>query len=382
MVKTKTKKQKHNRKSGAAYTDSAVKILISVVVGATVLFGIIGLMANVVLPTTNSKVNSLFNTEGGSSGGSGGSGGGGTGGGAVTYSIVSIPADKLPAGSIDGSVATSVNGTTAVSFRSDAPKSKFSAVKVDDQVVSAENYAVTEGSTIVTFNGTYIAQLSTGEHTLSVVSTDGSATGSFNKITAEALPNDTVAYLGVQSDMLANALQNDALDRASATSQEKDMFEFVFNNGEYTPSQYDVITTGGYAYVYGGGDATDWYRVKLGLSEATPDKACTGRVVPAGATVMAGGNTYNEGESLPDGYTFSGGETCKINGKTYTYGMAMGASGPFEDGMNHWYLAADSILDAIDTQIPADIMGAPVTVYFAVSDTYSSNYFLTKGMWK
>lgn len=50
-------------KAGEGYVDTAVKILIAVVVGALLLFGIIALMNNVVLPTTTSKVNSLFSQQ-------------------------------------------------------------------------------------------------------------------------------------------------------------------------------------------------------------------------------------------------------------------------------------------------------------------------------
>ena len=69
--------------------------------------------------------------------------------------------------------------TTAASFRSNADYSKFSAVKIDNNVVDPSNYTISEGSTIVTFNGEYLATLSNGTHTLEVVSYDGSASCEF-----------------------------------------------------------------------------------------------------------------------------------------------------------------------------------------------------------
>lgn len=63
-------------KKAEGFVDTAVKVLIAVVIGALLLFGLYGLVGNVVIPTTTSKVSSLFNatyigeTENG--GGSGG----------------------------------------------------------------------------------------------------------------------------------------------------------------------------------------------------------------------------------------------------------------------------------------------------------------------
>lgn len=87
-------KTKHNRKRGSAYTSTAIKILTSVVVGAVLLFGIVGVMGDVVLPTASSKVNSLFavNTDAGNpGGGSGGSGQpGGEGGVPIPDPVVEL----------------------------------------------------------------------------------------------------------------------------------------------------------------------------------------------------------------------------------------------------------------------------------------------------
>lgn len=52
-----------NRK-GDAYVDTAVKILIAVVIGALLLGGIYALMNNTVLPTLTQKVTDMFNFAG------------------------------------------------------------------------------------------------------------------------------------------------------------------------------------------------------------------------------------------------------------------------------------------------------------------------------
>lgn len=50
---------------------------------------------------------------------------------------------------------------------------------VDDKEVDAENYALTEGSTIVTLKTSFVKTLGVGEHKLSVVSTTGTAETTF-----------------------------------------------------------------------------------------------------------------------------------------------------------------------------------------------------------
>ena len=66
-------------------------------------------------------------------------------------------------------------GTKVV--RSSAPLSKFKEVRVDGVTVDGSNYTLTEGSTIVTFKGSYLKTLSEGEHTLKIISNDGFASG-------------------------------------------------------------------------------------------------------------------------------------------------------------------------------------------------------------
>ena len=80
---------------------------------------------------------------------------------------------------IEGDKATFTKGNTA-QFRSSAELAKFAVVYVDDQVVSAENYTTSSGSTIVVLNKDFVSTLDvTGSHRMVIESTDGKAEGIF-----------------------------------------------------------------------------------------------------------------------------------------------------------------------------------------------------------
>lgn len=81
---------------------------------------------------------------------------------------------------IDGKGQTmAVDAVKDLSFRSSAPIEFFQKVLVDDKEVAAENYVLTEGSTIVTLKTSFLKTLGVGEHKLSVVSTTGTAETNF-----------------------------------------------------------------------------------------------------------------------------------------------------------------------------------------------------------
>ena len=81
---------------------------------------------------------------------------------------------------IDGKGQTMVvDAAKDLSFRSNAPLEFFQKVLVDDKEVAAENYVLTEGSTIVTLKTSFLKTLGVGEHKLSVVSTTGTAETTF-----------------------------------------------------------------------------------------------------------------------------------------------------------------------------------------------------------
>lgn len=81
---------------------------------------------------------------------------------------------------IDGKgQAITVDTAKNLSFRSNAPIRYFQKVLVDDKEVAAENYELTEGSTIVTLKASFLNTLGVGEHKLSVVSATGTAETTF-----------------------------------------------------------------------------------------------------------------------------------------------------------------------------------------------------------
>lgn len=72
-----------------------------------------------------------------------------------------------------------VDAAKDLRFRSNAPLRFFQKVLVDGKEVAAENYVLTEGSTIVTLKTSFLKTLGVGEHKLSVVSTTGTAETTF-----------------------------------------------------------------------------------------------------------------------------------------------------------------------------------------------------------
>lgn len=89
---------------------------------------------------------------------------------------------------IDGKGQTMVvDAAKDLSFRSSAPLRYFQKVLVDDKEVAAENYVLTEGSTIVTLKASFLNTLGVGEHKLSVVSTTGTAETNFTVAEAAKL---------------------------------------------------------------------------------------------------------------------------------------------------------------------------------------------------
>ena len=77
-----------------------------------------------------------------------------------------------------------------LSFTSNAALSDFLRVELDGKTLDEKNYTVKEGSTIVTLKADYVATLSVGEHTIGIVSTNGTATTTFTVKAKTAVDND------------------------------------------------------------------------------------------------------------------------------------------------------------------------------------------------
>ena len=108
-------------------------------------------------------------TTGGSTTGGGTTGGGTTGGGStVVYNIIE---------GANGTWTQNSDGTLTV--RADGVFSKFKGEEVDGKRIDSKNYTAMSGSTIVTLSKDYLATLSVGRHTLTVLFNDGYASTNF-----------------------------------------------------------------------------------------------------------------------------------------------------------------------------------------------------------
>ena len=92
---------------------------------------------------------------------------------------------------IEGANGSWQKGTKdGLSFTSNAAFAHFLKVHVDGKDLDASDYAVKEGSTIVTLKAEYLETLSVGKHTLAIVSETGTAETEFT-IKAAAVADDT-----------------------------------------------------------------------------------------------------------------------------------------------------------------------------------------------
>lgn len=78
-----------------------------------------------------------------------------------------------------------------LSFTSNAAFSDFIRVELDGKTLDEKYYTVKEGSTVVTLKDDYVATLSAGEHTIGIVSTNGTATTTFTVNAKALVDNDT-----------------------------------------------------------------------------------------------------------------------------------------------------------------------------------------------
>ena len=97
--------------------------------------------------------------------------------------------EKLPPKITAGDGAAVTQGEKKeLTFTSDASFADFLRVELDGTALEEKNYTKREGSTIITLNRDFVAALSVGEHTLSIVSKSGTATAKF---TVKAKPTET-----------------------------------------------------------------------------------------------------------------------------------------------------------------------------------------------
>ena len=78
-----------------------------------------------------------------------------------------------------------------LTFKSNAAFSDFIRVELDGKTLDEKNYTVKEGSTVVILKADYVATLSAGEHTIGILSTNGTATTTFTVNAKAVVDNDT-----------------------------------------------------------------------------------------------------------------------------------------------------------------------------------------------
>ena len=76
-------------------------------------------------------------------------------------------------------VSWTQGGNGTLRFRVNGEISKFTGVKVDGTLVSADNYTTQSGSTIITLKSSYLKDLSVGTHKITVIYTDGECSADF-----------------------------------------------------------------------------------------------------------------------------------------------------------------------------------------------------------
>lgn len=79
----------------------------------------------------------------------------------------------------DGANSVVNSDAKSLKIKADGEFSKLTGVKVDGKTVDSSNYTASEGSTIIELHGEYLKTLKEGNHSVTVVFTDGEATTQF-----------------------------------------------------------------------------------------------------------------------------------------------------------------------------------------------------------
>lgn len=123
---------------------------------------------------------------------------------------------------IQGSSIWTRGSTAGHTVTANGAYSKFTGIKVDGEAVSEEQYMAESGSTVITLRPDYLSTLSTGSHTITVLYTDGEATGTFTVVEKPAdqsqptEPSDsTQLSKSTQSDQTAQPIQTTQPDQTT-----------------------------------------------------------------------------------------------------------------------------------------------------------------------
>lgn len=135
----------------------------------------------------------------------------------------------------------SVNTDGSLTFRSNADYKKFKEVQVDGKTVDPSQYTASEGSTVIVLHKSFVDTLSKGNHTITIVSEDGSATTSFvlNDKGASVLNNNTAKTNNTSRSSEAKAYISATPDTSDVTESAPWVFMVVVS----------LVTVGGVVYL-------------------------------------------------------------------------------------------------------------------------------------
>ena len=102
-----------------------------------------------------------------------------------------VPETELGTGYVVTEEQTWWKGTKeGLTFRSTAPYAKFVDVYVDGKLVAKDNYKDSEGSTVIELTADYLETLEVGDHTITILSNDGSGSCPFHVKAAQSPAQD------------------------------------------------------------------------------------------------------------------------------------------------------------------------------------------------
>ncbi|MDD6258710.1 MAG: hypothetical protein PUA69_05600, partial [Erysipelotrichaceae bacterium] len=135
----------------------------------------------------------------------------------------------------------SVNTDGSLTFRSNADYKKFKEVQVDGKTVDPSQYTASEGSTVIVLHKSFVDTLSKGNHTITIVSEDGSATTSFvlNDKGASVVNNNTAKTNNTSRSSETKAYISATPDTSDVTESAPWVFMVVVS----------LVTVGGVVYL-------------------------------------------------------------------------------------------------------------------------------------
>ena len=130
----------------------------------------------------------------------------------------------------DYKIIEGANGTwtqksdSTLTFRANGDFSKFTEIKVDGNTISADKYTAVSGSTVITLKNDYLATLSVGKHTLTVVYNDGECSTEFEIKTTDTIPGNSEPGNNQGSNKPSESNSNTGTPASPKTSDSSSIF--------------------------------------------------------------------------------------------------------------------------------------------------------------